>query len=142
METYDIEQFDRAKQTIRSPITNENEQETERKVRETVQAVEDRYSISEEITEERLKYIDEIFEAIATLETDKQDAKFSEDDPETGEDRQKEAIEQNALTDLDKLDQLKQILTDEIVDSIDDTYLLQLIRMDEKERQQGQKLLE
>src|SRR5690625_3890641 len=68
METYDIERFDRAKQTIRSPITIENEQETERKVRETVQAVEDRYSISEEITKERLQYIEEIFEATATLE--------------------------------------------------------------------------
>src|SRR5690625_2971509 len=68
LETYDIERFDRAKQTIHSPITIENEQETERKIRETVQAIEDRYTISEEITKERLQYIEEIFEATATLE--------------------------------------------------------------------------
>src|SRR5690625_7306864 len=67
-ETYDIEKFNRAKQTIRSPITIENEQETERKMRETVQSVEDRFSISQEITKERLEYIDEIFEAIIKLE--------------------------------------------------------------------------
>src|SRR5699024_8232612 len=48
-ETYDIEKFASAKQTIRSPITIEKEQGTERKTRETIQAVEDRYDISSEI---------------------------------------------------------------------------------------------
>jgi len=139
METYDIERFDRAKQTIRSPITIENEQETERKVRETVQAVEDRYSISEEITEERLKYIEEIFDAIATLESETEQPKKSDDVQIDGD---KEILEQNAVTDLDKMDQLKQILTEEIIESIDDTYLLQLLRMDDEEREQGEKLLE
>src|SRR5690625_267909 len=62
--TYDIERFNRAKETIRSPITIENEQETERKTRETIQSVEDRYNISEEITTERIEYIEEIFDAI------------------------------------------------------------------------------
>src|SRR5690625_3672953 len=144
LETYDIERFDRAKQTIRSPITIENEQETERKIRETVQAVEDRYTISEEITKERLQYIEEIFEATATLENvetaPKSQDKSSED--ESKEKDKPKKREQNALTDLDKLDQLKQILSEEIVESIDDTYLLQLIRMNEKDREQGQAIVE
>jgi len=143
LETYDIERFDRAKQTIHSPITIENEQETERKIRETVQAIEDRYSISEEITEERIKYIEEIFDAIATLESAHEKAKKAEEKSvDIQIDGDKDILEQNAVTDLDKMDQLKQVLSDEIVESIDDTYLLQLLRMDEKEREQGQKLLE
>ena len=52
--TYDIERFDRAKETIRSPITIENEVETDRKMRETVSNVVDRYTVSEEITEEQV----------------------------------------------------------------------------------------
>src|SRR5690625_3222426 len=112
METYDIERFDRAKQTIRSPITIENEQETERKVRETVQAVEDRYSISEEITEERLKYIEEIFEAVDTLESTEVDLEPSDDPKEESSNLD----ERNVVTDLDKMDQLKQILSEEILE--------------------------
>src|SRR5690625_381497 len=66
--TYDIERINRAKETIRSPITIENEQETERKTRKTSQAVQDRYDISTEITDERIKYVEEIFEALDKME--------------------------------------------------------------------------
>src|SRR5690625_4237984 len=48
--TYDVDRFDRAKETIRSPITIENEVETERKMRETILAVSDRYTVVEEVT--------------------------------------------------------------------------------------------
>src|SRR5699024_4080722 len=58
-ETYEIEKFASAKQTIRPPNTIENEPETERKTRETIQAVEDRYDISSEITDERIEYVEE-----------------------------------------------------------------------------------
>ncbi|MDY0408476.1 hypothetical protein [Paracerasibacillus soli] len=37
--TYDIERFSNARETIRSPITIENEQETEKNIREAVQSV-------------------------------------------------------------------------------------------------------
>src|SRR5690625_1051232 len=67
-ETYDIERFNRAKETIRSPVTIENEQETKRKTRETVQSVEDRFDISKEITDERIEYVEEVFDALAKLE--------------------------------------------------------------------------
>src|SRR5690625_3357024 len=67
-ETYDIERFDRAKETIRSPITIENEQETMRKTREAVESVQNIYHISEEITTEQIEYIEEIFDAIETIE--------------------------------------------------------------------------
>src|SRR5690625_5622002 len=66
--TYDIERFDRAKETIRSPITIENEVETDRKMRETVSNEVDRYTVSEEITEEQVGLLEELFDAIETIE--------------------------------------------------------------------------
>lgn len=68
-ETYDIEKFSVANETIRSPITIENTKETERRIREVVQSVEDHFEISEEVTEEQITYINEVFEAIDKIET-------------------------------------------------------------------------
>src|SRR5690625_4102237 len=59
--TYDIERFNRAKETIRSPITVENEQETKRKTRETVQSIEDSYENTVEKTEQGIEYIKKLF---------------------------------------------------------------------------------
>src|SRR5690625_7274709 len=63
LKTYEIEKFNRAAETIRSPISVENEAETERKTRETVLSVSDRYTIMEEIIEEKISYIEELFDA-------------------------------------------------------------------------------
>ncbi len=68
-ETYDIEKFSTANETIRSPITIENTKETERRIREVVQSVEDHFEISEEVTEEQITYINEVFEAIDKIES-------------------------------------------------------------------------
>lgn len=67
-ETYDIEKFSPAKETIHSPITIENTKETERRIREVVQAVDDQYEISEEVAEEQIVFINEIFEAVNKIE--------------------------------------------------------------------------
>src|SRR5699024_12809679 len=69
-QTYEVERFNRSKDTIRSPLTIENETETERKTRESFQSVEDRYTIKEDITEDQIDYIDEIFDAINSLTKD------------------------------------------------------------------------
>src|SRR5690625_487531 len=79
-ETYDIERFDRAKETIRSPITVENEVETERKLRETALSVGDRYTILEEITEEQINYVEEIFDAVDNLTTENTEEETSENE--------------------------------------------------------------
>lgn len=96
METYNIERFNRAKETIRSPITIENEQETKRKTWETIQAVDDRYNISSEINEEQINYINEFFDAI-----NKVGEKKSEDVPES---------EQKVIS-QEKVQHLQQILS-------------------------------
>ncbi|MGM8364617.1 HD family phosphohydrolase [Virgibacillus sp. W0181] len=127
-ETYDIERFNRAKKTIQSPITIENEVETKRKTRETVQAVADRYNVSEEVTEERLAYTNELFDAVANL--DKESVK-------------KDEVEQTAdmlQTNEDKLQHLKQVLSPEINESIEEHTLRKLIQINPDDRKQGKKI--
>ncbi|QGS68890.1 hypothetical protein CV093_12040 [Oceanobacillus sp. 143] len=116
-DTYDIKRFSTANETIRSPITIENEQETERKTRETVQSVPDRFNISSEITEERVNYVKEIFDAIATLE--------SEEMSET-EDEEANGDRIVPLSNQDKVNRLKQILSEQITESLDNQTLMQL----------------
>ncbi|WP_245833093.1 HD family phosphohydrolase [Oceanobacillus timonensis] len=105
--TYDIQRFAISEETIRSPITIEDEQETDHRIREAVNAVPDRYSISDEVTEERLNYINEIFEAIITIK--------EEYNEESEESYQEEVTE------------LRSLLSEEINTEIsEDTFLLLL----------------
>lgn len=131
-ETYDIERFNSAKETIRSPITIENEQETKSKTREAVQAVEDRFDVSPEITQEQINYVEEIFEAITKLEEEEK----SLDAGETGDDE--EAV---MLTNYEKIQKLNEILSPEITEMIDDTSFIQLINSPKTERDSGKKLM-
>lgn len=124
-QTYDFERFDRAKETIRSPITIENEVETERKMRETVLNVGDRYAVVEEITNEQLNYIEELFDAVQTVESRKA---TSDDDEENDV----------ALTLDEKIIQLQEILSTELTDKLDEIILIQLVRLNEKDRNHGQ----
>ncbi|MBD1222833.1 HD family phosphohydrolase [Virgibacillus halodenitrificans] len=128
-ETYNIERFTTTKETIRSPITIENEQETDRKRRETVQAVEDRYEISTEITEERIAYINEIFEAISKLEMEsvKEDSDNKDIAP--------------PLTNQEKVQQLKQLLSPEINQNINDWVFAELVEFPKEERSKANELL-
>ncbi|MBY7143350.1 HDIG domain-containing protein [Virgibacillus sp. NKC19-3] len=125
-QTYDLERFTSAKETIRSPVTVEKEQETEQRTREAVQSVEDRFNISNEVTEERVAYIEEIFDAIATLEEENLD---TEEEDTT-----------SPLTDLEKVQQLKQILSPEIANAISDDVFIQLIDLPTSAREEGKSL--
>ncbi|MUV39602.1 uncharacterized protein JNUCC1_03480 [Lentibacillus sp. JNUCC-1] len=129
-QTYDIERFTIAKETIRSPITVENEPETERKMRETVQSVEDRYTISNEVTEERIAYVEEIFDAITKLESETTIAA----EKKTGETKFVQ------LTTEEKVERLKQVLSSSIVQSVSDGTLHALIETSPKARSEGEKV--
>lgn len=122
--TYDIERFNRAKETIRSPITIENGVETERKMRETVLSVGDRYSTVPEITEEQLNYVEEIFAAVDNvMNADEKDDKEAEN----------VSYEEMAF-------HLQEILSPEITNHLDEVFFLKLMRIDEKERNAGKKI--
>ncbi|WP_067727379.1 HD family phosphohydrolase [Oceanobacillus damuensis] len=122
-ETYDIERFSNASATIRSPITIENEKETERKTRETVQSVQDRYNISNEITNEQISFIEEIFDAIIKMGEEP-----AINDVETGEE---ETSDQ--LTDQEKVTDLKKVLSEEINESVEDNTLIELMKFSPEE---------
>lgn len=115
-QTYDIERFNRAKETIRSPITIENEPETDRKTRETVQAVSDRYTTVDEVTEEQLGYIEEIVDAIDSIESEDKKEKINNEE---------------------KVLQLNDILSEDITENVDNIVLMQLIQLEKKERDKG-----
>ena len=132
-ETYDIDRFDRAKETIRSPITIENEIETERKLRETALSVGDRYTTLEEITEEQTDYIEEIFDAIDNLTNQESEQSSASEDTEATD-------EEEPMTDADKVYQLEEILSTEITDSLDEVVFMQLLRLDDDDRLAGKDL--
>ncbi|UFU01386.1 HD family phosphohydrolase [Radiobacillus kanasensis] len=123
-ETYDMERFSTAKEAIRSPITIENVQETERRTREAVQAVEDRYDISSEITQERIQYVHELFDAIQTLEAT---------DPESKEEIPKTVPE--------KAQYISQILSPELSEAVDKESIVALLGASENERSLAKELL-
>ncbi|GAA0602189.1 cyclic-di-AMP phosphodiesterase PgpH [Virgibacillus siamensis] len=126
-ETYNIERFSKANETIRSPITIENKQDTERKTRETVQSVGDRYHISTEITKERLSYVEETFEAVAKVEDDA--FKSGKQNPAT------------SISGQEKVGRLKQILSPEITEKVDDGLFYELLGIKESKRSAAKGLL-
>ncbi|HLS34891.1 MAG TPA: HDIG domain-containing protein [Bacillota bacterium] len=137
-ETYDIEKFAQAKETIRSPVTVENKQETNRKVREAISSVEDQYSIDEEISEERLAYVDELFDALSKVDEESKDGRSAVDeDSENNEEESSKTL----LTDRDKVLRLDELLSDDISNNISNSTFISLIHLTEKEREEGQLLL-
>lgn len=122
-EVYDMEPFSTAQKTIRAPITIENKQQTEREIREAVQAVEDRYSISNETTEERITYINELFNALEKLE--------------------KEAVkEKTKFTDIQmKTEAWKTILSEPLTEKLSLDTLQPIVEANESQRLLGKELL-
>lgn len=124
-ETYEIERFSNAKQTIRSPITIENKKETDRKTREALQSVEDRYNVSSEITQERVGYVTEMFDAIEKL-----------NEVSTDEESEKET-----LTNQEKVQELQQVLNPQITDALGSELLEDFVSANEKERSLARELI-
>lgn len=136
-ETYDIERFNRAKETIRSPITIENEVETQRKIRETIQSVHDRYTISTEVTEERLNYVEEIFEAITKLELELEEKEQAEKEAAEASEHEYQTTH---VTIQEKVKMLIQVLSPEIVNSVSENTLAQLVEQPADVREAGKEI--
>lgn len=117
-DTYDIQRFAVSEETIRSPITIENKQETDQRIREAVNAVPDRYSISEEVTEERLNYVNEIFDAVLTI--------IAEHD----EGALEEVFEEEAV-------ELRALLSEEIRSEISEEVLISLLQQPEEDLEEA-----
>ena len=123
-ETYDIEKYTFAPETIRSPVTVENIKETDRRIREVVQSVEEHYDISQEIADERLGYIQELFEAMEQIESGNLEE------------------EQGQLTTLEeKINYLNSMIHEDLVISIDNSSLRVLFEASQADRILAKELL-
>lgn len=91
-QTYSMEKYSTSPETIRSPITIENEKQTEQLIREVTQSVEDQYTLADGITEERLMMVEEIFEVVQE----------SKKDTESTRDEQIEKVESLLTDDISK----------------------------------------
>ncbi|MBP1968702.1 putative nucleotidyltransferase with HDIG domain [Virgibacillus natechei] len=125
-QAYDIERFGIADETIRSPLTFEKEQETERETREAIQSVEDKFEISDEMTEERVEYVEEIFDALEKSEEEIYKLSDVEDENTPV-----------PMTNDEKVQQLKQLLSPEISDAVRDEIWLQLLELSSHDREEG-----
>ena len=122
-ETYEIERFSQAKETIRSPITIEDTKETERLQREAVQAVGDRYEVLHSITSEQLALIEDIFEAIGVVnepvivENEQPDDADTTDSPDSVDEPATEPVEVERTL-PEKLQLLKEMLGEDVYQSL------------------------
>ena len=134
-ETYDLQRFATANTTIRSPVTIENEDETERKTREAVQQVGDRYSISEQVINERIGYSEEIFDAILALNEDNKNEAENQEDGE-----KEEAVNEEGLSIDEKIERLRQVLSEDIVLGVDAEVFRTLLSQPSNELKEAKKL--
>ncbi|WP_044158188.1 HD family phosphohydrolase [Virgibacillus sp. MSP4-1] len=127
-QSYEIERFTEAKDTIYSPVTVEDQKETEAKIQRSVQAVAEQYTISDNVTEERLEYINEIFDAAARVN---QNADEQQTDGGKGTSEDKE----NLLMEYESL------LSETILKHINSTSLAAIIGLETEQRKKAQEFL-
>ncbi len=151
-ETYEIERYSISSDTIKSPVTVEDTRETERRKRESLSAVEDRYLITAEIAEERINYIDELFGVIETVNQPVKQVEVETEEAEAGEEKETEgettpdrSLESEqplpVKTTADKLIEFKELASQEIVKNIAEEDLVQLINTSDREKTIAYELL-
>ncbi|SEN56404.1 hypothetical protein SAMN04488134_101366 [Amphibacillus marinus] len=133
-ETYEIERFTNAPETIRSPITIEDTRETERRQREALQSVEDRYVILHDITLEQMEYIDELFDAVTSVNQPNEREQLEDDEGSDGE----QEIERSTS---EKLQELRQIVSTDLIEALSDDELTVFIGMSDNQKEVGYELL-
>lgn len=138
-ETYEIERYSISNDTIQSPISIEDTRETERRKREALNAVEDRYLISPEVAEERIKYINELFEVIETVNQPPKTVEQEDDQTEQEDQLSTNSVIKNdpappAKTTADKLIEFKQLASQELVENLTDEALILLITASDREK--------
>lgn len=147
--TYEIERYSIANDTIQSPITIEDTRETERRKRESLSAVEDRYLIATEVAEERIDYVNELFDVIETVnqpvkpvqdENEESDENAEQNQSKDSRSNESEQTQPTKTT-TDKLIELKRLVSQELVENIADEDLIQLITTTDRERTIAYELL-
>lgn len=124
-EKLNVQLFSVADQTIRSPITVEDKESTEKKKEEAKNQVQDVYVVNKEIAQNRVDLISSIFDSVTEVnnEVDKQLEEKRKKAEE--EEKNKESIKEPSVD--EKLELLKGKLTNEVTNEIMDRSLRSLI---------------
>lgn len=123
-EKLELSLFSVAEQTIRSPVTIEDKESTEKKKKEAENQVEDVYVVKKEIAQNRVDLITSIFDTVSAV--NEEAAEENEQASEKAKESEKD--EKPKLVSLDeKLERTKSQLTEEVTKEISDSVLRTLL---------------
>ncbi len=129
-EKLDLTLFSVAEQTIRSPITVEDKQSTEKKRKEALDQVKDVYILKKEYTQNRVDLITSIFDSVSEVQgevADEMNQKQKESSPDGG------TVKDSASSISDQLTILKGKLTENVTKEISDPVFVTLLQSSKDE---------
>lgn len=124
-EKLDVNLFTVAEQTIRSPITVEDKESTDKKIEESKNQVQDVYVVNKEITQNRVDLITSIFDSVTEVNNEMEEM--------TLESKEEENTSSKEPTLEEKLTLLKDKLTTNITSEISENSLRSLLPASEEE---------
>jgi len=124
-EKLNVQLFSVADQTIRSPITVEDKESTEKKKEEAKNQVQDVYVVNKEIAQNRVDLISSIFDSVTEVNNDVEKQLEEKSKKAEEEEKNKESIKEPSVD--EKLELLKGKLTNEVTNEIMDRSLKSLI---------------
>lgn len=122
----DVEKFSIAKETIRSPITIEDKEQTEKKRNEVVSQVKPQYVLKQEYAQNRVDLIRSIFDSAIDLQKEIENNKLAE---ETNSENTAAA----ELNEDEKIKWLKERLTKTVINDLSDSTLKALVNHNDTE---------
>ncbi|AIE60786.1 HD family phosphohydrolase [Bacillus methanolicus] len=133
-EKLDIKLFSVADQTIRSPITIEDKESTEKKRREASDQVKDVYTLKKEYTENRVDLISSIFDSVSELNgeiKEEMDKKKKEYEEAVKKGEKPDAVSEPSIS--EKLSRLKEKLTENVTKDLSDHVFKSLLQASKDE---------
>lgn len=124
-EKLNVQLFSVADQTIRSPITVEDKESTEKKKEEAKNQVQDVYVVNKEIAQNRVDLISSIFDSVTEVNNEVEKQMEEKRKKAEEEDKSKQSIKEPSVD--EKLELLKGKLTNEVTNEIMDRSLKSLI---------------
>ncbi|MEQ2464865.1 MULTISPECIES: HD family phosphohydrolase [Bacillaceae] len=124
-EKLNVQLFSVADQTIRSPITVEDKESTEKKKEEAKNQVQDVYVVNKEIAQNRVDLISSIFDSVTEVNNEVEKELEEKRKKAEEDDKDKESIKEPTVD--EKLELLKGKLTNEVTNEIMDRSLKSLI---------------
>lgn len=124
-EKLNVQLFSVADQTIRSPITVEDKESTEKKKEEAKNQVQDVYVVNKEIAQNRVDLISSIFDSVTEVNNEVEKELEEKKKKAEEEDKDKDSIKEPSVD--EKVELLKGKLTNEVTNEIMDRSLKSLI---------------